>query len=135
MFDDNATPEWAMFWAHGLTGTRPKGWTIAHVWPTSDDMASFTHLANLAMIPEPLASLTDKVGPLVAYLRWHAWEVYGWKPTAASTPIKPPVYDSISWRYLPHIDDPKTAIRQRFCNLSNQRTSLLRPIMERINML
>jgi hypothetical protein len=41
---------------------------------------AYTHLANLAMVPEPFASLTDKNGPLTVFLRWHAWEVYGWKP-------------------------------------------------------
>lgn len=29
MHDDNVTPEWAIFWAHGLVGTRAKGWTTS----------------------------------------------------------------------------------------------------------
>ena len=45
MYDDNATPEWALFWSHGLQGTRPKGWVITHVWPTSHDINLYTHLA------------------------------------------------------------------------------------------
>ena len=55
MYDDNATPEWALFWSHGLRGTRPKGWVIAHMWPTSHDINAYTHLANLAMVREPFA--------------------------------------------------------------------------------
>jgi hypothetical protein len=95
MYDDNATPEWALFWSHGLRGTRPKGWTIAHVWPTSDHIDSFTHIANLAMAPEAFASLTYKKGPLTAYLRWHAWQVYRWKPKQESDPVRPNGYDEI----------------------------------------
>jgi len=131
MYDDNATPEWALFWAHGLQGTRPKGWTVAHVWSASDDIKAYTHVANLALIPEPLASLTDKNGPLTGYLRWHSWEVYGWKPDRAAEPAKPADYDQVKdkWRYLAAIEDPQAWIRQRFNMLDNQRTRILRPIM------
>lgn len=131
MYDDNATPEWALFWAHGLNGTRPKGWTIAHVWQTSDDIESYTHLANLAMVPEALASLTDKTAPLTAYLRWHSWVKYGWKPSHEKEPVKPIHYDTITWRYFGDAGDPKALIRQRFSIHNNQRTQILRPIMER----
>ena len=129
MYDDNETPEWALLWPHGITGTRPSGWTIAHVWPVTDDIASFTHLANLAMVPEPFGSLTDKTGPLTVFLRWHAWQIYGWKPETASTPQKPEGYDGITWRYLTKIDDPKQFIRQRLTQLDNERVRILRPIM------
>ena len=130
MYDDNATPEWALFWSHDLVGTRRKGWTIAHVWPTSDDIDSYTHIANLAMVPECLANLTDKKGPLTAFLRWHAWEVYGWKPKQQDNPNRPDGYGDIEWRYLTGVRNPKGAIRRRFCSLSNERTRILRPIME-----
>jgi hypothetical protein len=135
MYDDNTTPEWAIFWAHGLNGTRPKGWTIAHVWPACDDLTSYTHLANLAMVREPLASLTDKSGPLTRFLRWHAWDVYNWKPERQAVPAKPDGYDEISWRYLKSAGDPKALIRQRLAGCDNQRTRILRPIMESRQML
>jgi len=72
MYDENPTPEWALFWSHGLEGTRPQGGTVSHVWPTSSDVDCYTHVANLALVPEPFANLTDKNGPLTAFLRWHA---------------------------------------------------------------
>ena len=130
MYDDNATPEWAVFWAHGLKGTRPKGWTIAHVWSDSDAIRSYTHLANLVMVREPFASLTDKNGPLTVFLRWHAWKVYAWKPERENEPRKPSGYDSIEWRYLERVDDPKVLIQQRLEEVNNQRAKILRPIME-----
>ncbi len=131
MYDDNATPEWALFWTHGLIGTRPPGWTIAHVWPTSDDISSYTHLANLAMVREPFASLTDKNGPLTRFLRWHAWSVYAWKPASEAEPIKPDGYDAIEWRYFDPVPDPVSVISQRLAALDNQRTRILSPIMQR----
>ena len=130
MYDDNATPEWSIFWAHGLNGTRPQGWTIAHVWPASDDINSYTHLANLAMVREPFASLTDKCGPLTGFLRWHAWDVYHWKPERQAEPTKPGGYDEIQWRYFENVVDPKALIRQRLMASNNQRARILRPIME-----
>ena len=135
MYDDNATPEWAIFWPHGLCGTRPKGWTIAHVWSASDHLGSYTHLANLAMVREPFASLTDKDGPLTRFLRWHAWQVYAWKPEREVEPEKPDGYEAIEWRYLAAVDDPKALIRQRLAESDNQRIRMLRPIMEGRQML
>ncbi len=135
MYDDNATPEWAIFWAHNLEGTRPKGWTIAHVWPSLDDIDSYTHLANLLMVPEPFSSLTDKNGPLTGFLRWHAWHVYHWKPMREGTPAKPDGYEEIHWRYLESSSDPRLLIRQRLMMRENQRTKILRPIMESRGML
>ena len=129
MYDDNATPEWALFWSHGLQGTRPKGWVIAHVWPTSHDINSYTHLANLAMVREPFASLTDKVGPLTEFLRWHAWIVYVWKPQSESVPQMPLGFDSIVWRYLAAVANPQELIQMRIEKLNNQRVRTLRKIV------
>ena len=129
MYDDNATPEWALFWSHGLQGTRPKGWVIAHVWPTSHDINSYTHLANLAMVREPFASLTEKVGPLTEFLRWHAWIVFGWKPQSESVPQMPLGFDSIVWRYLAAAANPQALIQMRIEKLNNQRVRTLRKIV------
>jgi hypothetical protein len=80
MYDDNYTPAHALLWSHGLRGGNRKGWCFAHVWQDADEMSSYTHLANLALIPECFAAMTDKDGPLTSFLRWHAWTVYKWKP-------------------------------------------------------
>lgn len=124
-----------MFWTHGLTGVRPKGWTIAHVWPASDDIDSYTHIANLAMVPEPFANLTDKIGPLTAFLRWHSWHVYGWKPKLMAEPTKPDRFDDIRWRYLESEENPRALLREQIYKRNNDRTRILRPIMERLKML
>ena len=80
MYDDSTTPRWAMLWAHGIPITHhPSSGTFAHVGEGADDIDSYNHLANIVMVPESFAGLTDKKGPLTSYLRWHAWSLYGWK--------------------------------------------------------
>lgn len=136
MYDDNVTPAWALFWSHGIIkGTRPPGWTVAHVWPETDCIHSYTQLANLALIPECFGTLTDKTGPLTDFLKWHAWEVYQWKPDRKAPPGKPVGYETVTWRYFEKAADPKALIRQMVTGSDNQRTRILRPIMERNGML
>jgi hypothetical protein len=136
MYDDNATPAWALFWSHGIIkGTRPPGWTVAHVWPETDCIHSYTHLANLALVPECFGTLTDKTGPLTDFLKWHAWVVYEWKPARYAPPGRPAGYETVTWRYFGHAADPKALVRQMVTESDNQRTRILRPIMERNGML
>ena len=121
MYDDNTTPRWAILGAHGIRNWRDrKGWAFAHVWPSpaSDNINSFSHLANLVMIPECFASLTDKNCPLTGYLRWHAKTVYGWKPDDEE-PQMPVDYNNVQWRYLPKFDEPRTFINQQLDQLNN----------------
>jgi hypothetical protein len=136
MYDDNTTPRWAFLWAHGISITHhPSSRTFAHVWEGADDIASYCHLANIVMVPEPFAGLTDKKGPLTSYLRWHAWSVYGWKPAHATTPEKPADFEDVTWRYLPKIDDPLGFIRARIATLNNERIRTLRLIMKSLETL
>ena len=138
MYDTNVTPEWALTWSHGIFGMRPKGWTVAHVWPTTKDHHGYTCLANLVLIPEALSSTTDKSGPLTAYLRFHAWTTYSWKPTGAEEPVMPPDYGKVQhlWRTMKRAEgDPPAMVSARLLSLDNRRTRLLRPIMESLQYL
>lgn len=135
MYDDNTTPTWALLWAHGIKGGTRTGWGFAHVWTAADDINAYTSLANLAMIRECFASLTDKDGPLTGYLQWHAWTVYHWRPDHTAQPTMPPEYNNIRWRYLPLFREPKQFISQRIAELDNERVRILRPIMQSRGML
>jgi hypothetical protein len=129
LLDDNVTPRWALLWAHGIAATHHlRGWTFAHVWGASKDPEAYTHLANLCMMPEFFGSLSDKQGPLCAYLRYHAWAVYGWR-YGDTIPSAPEGYDTLEWRYLPAIEDPVAFVRTRVATLNNQRVELLRSIV------
>ncbi len=135
MYDDNATPRWAISWAHGFLGAgrNAASWSFAHVWSLSTDMGSYTRLANLALVPEALASLTDKSGPLTPFLRYHAFSKYGWMPAACEAPPpKPPRYDELSsyWKYLDQINDPRAVVADQISKYDNERLRILRPIMK-----
>ncbi len=131
LMDDNFMPRWALLWSHGIKDTgHPKGWLFAHVWPSVKDPGAFTHLANLIMIPESFASLTDKDGPLTTFLRHHAWSVYGWKPQGITgEPERPDGFKKIRWNYLPKIQSPEDFVRGRVATLDNRRVKGLRSLM------
>ena len=130
MYDDNTTPRWALLWTHGYTKVaHPKGWTFAHVWDESGNPEAYTHLANLVMMPECFASLSDKLGPLVSYLRYHSQSVYQWRPEDRSSVEKPERYDQIEWNYFEPIPDPGDAVRTRLTELNNQRVIKIRKIL------
>jgi hypothetical protein len=136
MYDDNTTPRWALLWSHGIMITdHPSAWSFAHVWESANDIRTYTHLANLVMVPECFGSLTDKNGPLTAYLRWHSWAVYGWKPASVAKPKMPEGYENISWSYFEKVGHPKESIRDRVAGLRNQRVTILHPVMQRLGML
>lgn len=130
MYDDNMTPRWAFLWAHGIAETgHPKGWTFAHVWTCARDPDAYTHLANLALLPEPLASLSDKVGPFGAFLRYHAQCEYGWRPKGQPLIEEPEGYNEVDWTYLPPYPDPRDFISGRLQTLKNERVLLLRQLI------
>ena len=130
MLDDNVTARWALLWSHGVTATHHlRGWTFAHVWGEPKNPDAYTRLANLCMMPEYFGSLSDKDGPLCAFLKYHSWDRYRWHPTSAATPRKPEGYDALEWRYLPSIADPHNFIRGRMNVLDNQRVRMLRQLM------
>ena len=81
------------------------------------------------MMPEFFGSLSDKQGPLCAYLRFHAWDRYGWSPGNQKVE-RPEGYGDLEWRYLPAIADPQGYVHQRLGQLNNQRVHLLREVMK-----
>jgi len=132
MHDDNTTPRWALLWTHGIPGKSKQptlGWTIAHVWDRSQDLDAYTRLANLALIPEYLGGLSDKQGPLTRYLRYHAWQVYQWRPIDADVPIAPDHYAEIRWNYLTPVDDCAGFFRDEFASANCRRSKVLMPLM------
>ena len=129
MYDDNTTPRWALLWSHGFNGTgHPKGWTFAHVWHQAKNPDAYTHVANLVLMPECFASLSDKAGPLVPALRYHADTVYGWRPVGENRVEAPKGYDTLKWNYLDGHPDPKKFIRDQLTRLQNARVKSLREL-------
>lgn len=132
MFDDNTTPRWALLWSHGHPMTsQPRGWTVAHVWPNTQDPHAYTHPANLLLVAEPLAGLTDKDAPLARHLRYHASHVYGWRPHDTPEPCRPEDHNEDGWRYLDGIKAPDDHIQQRIAALDNERLRIMRRLTPR----
>lgn len=130
MYDDNTTPRWALLWAHGFLRSTfpPGGWTFAHVWNKSKDPEAYTHVANLVMMPESLASLSDKRGPLISVLRYHSQSKYGWRPNGESIVKKPDGYDELKWKYFEKIYNPCDQIYSRLRELKSDRAKTLRQL-------
>lgn len=130
MYDDNTTPRWALLWSHGIDiMSHPKGWVFAHVWGDVKNPDTYTHLANLVMLPESFGGLSDKQGPLVPYLQYHAEATYGWRPTNRNPIVKPVGYDDLTWNYLDSIPDPRGFVRERMSKSNAQRVKLLRELL------
>jgi hypothetical protein len=122
LLDDNTTPRWSLLLAHGFGPNYPagsRGWSLAHIWPVPQCPHSYTHLANLALVPLRLSSLTDAEGPAAAYLRFHSWQAYGWHPPGVGSPDEPPRYAELSWRYLPMVDDAPLRVRKYLTSSGN----------------
>jgi hypothetical protein len=126
MSDDNTTPRWALAWSHGIRG-HGKGWSVCHVWDRSD-ATTYTRLSNLALVRECFASLTDKAGPLVKFLRYHAATHYNWTP-GHEMPEKPPHYDAVRWNYLQCRGDGTELVMQRLNSRACKRRTILRGLM------
>jgi hypothetical protein len=80
-------------------------------------------------MPEWLASLSDKDGPLGPYLRFHAFKIYGWKPASEEPPVEPPQYEEIPWNYLKPFTGSKEFVQKRVNGLKNERCVILRELM------
>ena len=131
LYDDNTTPRWAFLWSHGYlkTSLPSSGWTLAHVWAKSKDPEAYTHLANLVMMPECLASLSDKEGPLVKILRYHAQSKYDWRPNQEPVVEKPICFDDLEWNYLDPICNPREQVNRRLCKSKDRRAETLRRLL------
>ena len=83
--------------AMGL-GRGAVGFEACHIWPMSCyDTRHHTCVANLVLVPRPLAGLTDHDPEIAAALQFRAYELYGWHPPESPVPRKPEFYPS-NWR-------------------------------------
>jgi hypothetical protein len=95
--DSNAYANHAAKRAMGL-GRGATGFEVCHVWPRSCyDARYHTCVANLVLLPRPLAGLTDHDAEIGAALRYRSFELYGWHPVDAPQPERPEFYPEV-WR-------------------------------------
>jgi len=112
-FDDNTWANLAIKIA--VLGSRDRcvRMHVCHVWPeTCYDVRYHTSLANLVLLPAPLAGLSDHHRAVADCLRYRSYELFGWYPEEATAPVKPVGYPSASdWAPPPPIPP---SIREKF---------------------
>lgn len=94
--DDNTYANRAIKQAIGMG--KVVGFEACHIWPQSCyDTNCHTVIANLVLVPQPLAGLSDHDPEIQAALQFRAYELYSWHPTQHARPKKPEFYPT-TWR-------------------------------------
>jgi len=103
--DLNHSAQEAIFRSHDMSRNGRSRFTVTHVYGRSQDIDSYTNLANLCLTEKAWAAHTDEDGEVQKYLQYHAKVEYGWEPEQGLAPHDPPYgYQEItdSWQYLPN---------------------------------
>ena len=113
VFDDNTHARNAIKKATGIN-EEIKDYTACHIWTKSCyDHRYHTCIANLILVPSPIASLTDHHHHVVECLKFRAFEIYGWYHEEKETPTRPICYPS-NWKDCePYTEKIKKALSKR----------------------
>jgi hypothetical protein len=96
--DDNTLANLAIKAAIGVRRADVRNYATCHIWPnTSDRSDCHTVIANLVLLPRPLAGLSDYFPDVVNSLKYRAFELYQWHPPGMDEPIAPENYPT-NWR-------------------------------------
>jgi len=97
-FDDNSYANNVIKKAIGVPPLKIRGYVACHIWDrTCYDERYHTAIANLVLLPSPLAGLTDHHAPTKKALQYRSYELYKWHPEEHPLPIKPEGYVTC-WR-------------------------------------
>ena len=96
--DDNTYANYAIKRAIGFLNQELRGFAVCHLWPQSTyDHRYHTCVANLVLLPAPLAGLSDHHPGVRHALTYRSFDLFGWYPTEADAPTKPADYPT-TWR-------------------------------------
>lgn len=116
--DDNTYASHAIKRAAGIIPSSIRGFEACHIWPQSCYLSCcHTVIANLVLLPRPLAGLSDHDPEIQAVLQFRAFELFGWCPPGQKPPTRPEIYPS-TW--LPPM--PFTEMVAR--SLANRRSTI-----------
>lgn len=87
--EENIRAGRALFEALGVIGTKPKNWTVCHIWGYDDegfigrsnvvqDPRYYSCIGNMVWLPTPLKGFTDAVPSIKFALRLAAFRQFGW---------------------------------------------------------
>lgn len=125
MLDDNTSPTHAFLWAASLAKGRDVQFN--HVWNYSRDPTAYTALWNVCATPAFLAKTTDGSNhpEVVSALRYHAYRLYGHRPTGTPEPTEPDGYAQLSWATHPRpVADLEAQLRARLVRNAKSRTAI-----------
>jgi hypothetical protein len=89
-FDDNTMANLAIKLAVLGSRDRCTRMHVCHVWPeTCYDVRYHTSLANLVLLPAPLAGFSDHHQVVAECLRYRSYELFGWHPEETAAPEMP----------------------------------------------
>jgi hypothetical protein len=114
LLDDNTYANNAIKRAVGIKRTQITRFLTCHIWPqTCYDAKCHTVLANLVLLPAPLAGLSDHDPDIQASLQFRSYELYDWFPSECSPPPRPKHYPTNWADPMPFTDDVQRALRTR----------------------
>jgi len=96
--DGNNYANHAIRQAVGIPRAQLTNYHACHIWPQSCyDSRCHTVVANLVLLPSPLATLSDHHSQVIAALQYRAYKLFSWFPPNESAPRRPSHYPS-NWR-------------------------------------
>jgi hypothetical protein len=112
-FDNNTLPNLAIKVAVFGSRDRCTALHVCHVWPeTCYDVRYHTGIANLVLLPAPLAGLSDHHKAVAECLRYRSYELFGWYPEEAGALVEQRGYPPAS-DWAPLLPIPQS-IRHKF---------------------
>ncbi len=101
--DDNSFANRVLKSALGFSSKQLIGFAVCHIWPdTCYDVRYHTAIANLVLMPNALAGLSDHHPGIQAALQYHAYKIYDWHPEGEKEPENPDNYPE-NWQ----VPEPK----------------------------
>ena len=120
--DDNSYANHAIKQAAGILRSSIRGFEACHIWPQSCyDSRCHTVIANLVLLPRPLAGLSDHDPEIQAALQFRAFELFNWCPPGQSPPTRPEFFPTTWSTPMPFTDRVARA-------LANRRSTIHQPL-------
>ena len=118
--DDNSYANHAIKQAAGIGRASIRDFEACHIWPQSCyDSRCHTVIANLVLLPRPLAGLSDHDPEVQQALQFRAFEVFGWHPPDHRAPSRPGFYPSTWPEPMPFTDTVARALANRRFSIPN----------------
>lgn len=95
--EQNIRAAQALVLALGVSGRKPKNWSVCHIWGYDDDRFAdksevvqnpryYSCIGNMIWLPTPLKGFTDSVPLVKDCIRTCAFHLYGWTPDLDECP-------------------------------------------------